>query len=718
MSFSSLLRRDNAGLLRMIEFQKQPYVFTSTQLLEILSATTSVKTRVAIIQSIGPRLTDPQAKKDELMGLFRYAEEKLKVEEVLKAAWTRVSQQQKGGNLLSAKGGGAGRGAGAGPGANAGGGRGGMGGRAPAHSRASAGPSFAAFAKKLQLSDADEKALSLEEEDASSAVATSSTTPEATDDSTDPKSAPKKKASLVITKRAVTVKSAAEIAQEKLEAEIIAAQNAATSTPGSTAKRGGSVGYDTPGTNSSTRSNFSNTSTPIKPGVSSANKRHTVGPRTIAEMMKVDSSSSHDNHGHGSVVANNINRHPHDHPDAEINDEINAVLKMLDMDKSKADTASTDLEVWEMMVVTNRTVETQFGNLSNHFSTKLDRENHHSHDKDHHHHHHHPSHGTQHHSHDKDHHHHHHHHPHAHDNEHQHHTSSTSTPNRHASAGSTSTNESEGYSATPSRYSSAPDRTLGQKRMSFQFYTGMFSAARSAYTQAVDHLNKPENGSRSNSGDNTTVYTGEDLDKIIPKHMMDQLTSQFGGSTGLADLDEMNAKCVRSPKHQAVKVGDLKSGFKTHRAAPLPPTSPAAVEHHDVTISSPSRAGNFSVSKRYKDAARPSFSLGMDPEAFLAMIEEQPIETNADGLPQFTYKELVRRNYSREYGGLIQTDLEIYLNDGEFVFKFGMSKVRLFMCVSVECCNIYDQRFVNLQDEFAKLPLWKRVSMKKALSLF
>ncbi|RYG59993.1 DUF4476 domain-containing protein, partial [archaeon] len=74
-------------MLEALETEKQPYLFNSTDLLTILELTTSVKTRLLIVLSLVPRLTDPRAKMDTLIGLFRFSEEKSQVEEALK---TRV----------------------------------------------------------------------------------------------------------------------------------------------------------------------------------------------------------------------------------------------------------------------------------------------------------------------------------------------------------------------------------------------------------------------------------------------------------------------------------------------------------------------------------------------------------------------------------------------------------------------------------------------------
>ena len=77
-------------MLRVIEEEKTPYLFSSDQLMQLLLAITSVKTRIAIVGLIGPRLTDPSAKSTELLALFRFSEEKSKVEEILKARITTL----------------------------------------------------------------------------------------------------------------------------------------------------------------------------------------------------------------------------------------------------------------------------------------------------------------------------------------------------------------------------------------------------------------------------------------------------------------------------------------------------------------------------------------------------------------------------------------------------------------------------------------------------
>ena len=90
-AWSSLLTRmkafsTNEERLSFLETEKLPFLFSSLQLMTMVETITpSVKTRLAMISHIGPRLIDPKAKASQLIALFRYVEEKEKVEAILKA---------------------------------------------------------------------------------------------------------------------------------------------------------------------------------------------------------------------------------------------------------------------------------------------------------------------------------------------------------------------------------------------------------------------------------------------------------------------------------------------------------------------------------------------------------------------------------------------------------------------------------------------------------
>jgi hypothetical protein len=69
----------------VLDETKGPYLFSSDDLAKMVEVTTSIRTKIAIIGQVGPRLVDPKAKPAYFAGLFRYAEEKSQVEEILKA---------------------------------------------------------------------------------------------------------------------------------------------------------------------------------------------------------------------------------------------------------------------------------------------------------------------------------------------------------------------------------------------------------------------------------------------------------------------------------------------------------------------------------------------------------------------------------------------------------------------------------------------------------
>jgi hypothetical protein len=69
-------------------------------------------------------------------------------------------------------------------------------------------------------------------------------------------------------------------------------------------------------------------------------------------------------------------------------------------------------------------------------------------------------------------------------------------------------------------------------------------------------------------------------------------------------------------------------------------------------------------------ASRCAAVLNISKTEFLALEPEPPVIED-----QYTYKELVRRNYRKEYDDLVQSNLEQYLTDEEFMIVFGRTKV-------------------------------------------
>ena len=76
--------RTNEEILDYIDFQRKGYLFTSEVLIILLNSILSIKTRLAVVEMLGPRLIDPNTKPDDILCLFRYSQDKEKVAEILK----------------------------------------------------------------------------------------------------------------------------------------------------------------------------------------------------------------------------------------------------------------------------------------------------------------------------------------------------------------------------------------------------------------------------------------------------------------------------------------------------------------------------------------------------------------------------------------------------------------------------------------------------------
>ncbi len=73
---------------------KEPYLFSSGDLVKIVEVTSSLKTRIAMITMLGPRLSDPNSHVSTFTDMFRFNEDKKTVEEVLKARTNALNASQ------------------------------------------------------------------------------------------------------------------------------------------------------------------------------------------------------------------------------------------------------------------------------------------------------------------------------------------------------------------------------------------------------------------------------------------------------------------------------------------------------------------------------------------------------------------------------------------------------------------------------------------------
>jgi hypothetical protein len=85
----------------------------------------------------------------------------------------------------------------------------------------------------------------------------------------------------------------------------------------------------------------------------------------------------------------------------------------------------------------------------------------------------------------------------------------------------------------------------------------------------------------------------------------------------------------------------------------------------------------------------------LSKEAFLSLSAAEPIGQDANGEDVYSYHELLRRNFWKDYGVLKQTELQRYLADAEFTTVFGKTK-----------------------QEFDAQAKWRQVDQKKKALLF
>ena len=121
---------DNKNRISYLDKEKDKYLFNSDQLMELMQVTESVKTRIAFIGCICPRLTNPNSRTNDFTDLFSFKDDKSKIEELFKTRADTLKSSQftapGGASALSSSAGGrgaGGRGAGRGGAGRGGGGR-------------------------------------------------------------------------------------------------------------------------------------------------------------------------------------------------------------------------------------------------------------------------------------------------------------------------------------------------------------------------------------------------------------------------------------------------------------------------------------------------------------------------------------------------------------------------------------------------------------------
>lgn len=124
-----------------------------------------------------------------------------------------------------------------------------------------------------------------------------------------------------------------------------------------------------------------------------------------------------------------------------------------------------------------------------------------------------------------------------------------------------------------------------------------------------------------------------------------------------------------------------------------------------ISCSSNSSSGKFSTGSTASAetagagadlAQRCATALNMSRGEFLFLEREEALfvpavsidATQGPQLPQYTYREVVRRNFVKVYEELNQSELELYVSDEDFAKAFGRTKVGIFRVYYVELCCI------------------------------
>lgn len=238
------------------------------------------------------------------------------------------------------------------------------------------------------------------------------------------------------------------------------------------------------------------------------------------------------------------------------------------------------------------------------------------------------------------------------------------------------------------------------------------------------HTSQIESGARPKSM-GVSAYAGAGISRVqstrksmsaIQSSSSPVTTSRIGGSIGSAELADESGGSIHRTMSEGIVEGESAIGVPRRRSVTAVSDAKIvgsrieeltervkAISVSAVNKSVPKTAPKTDPIKRY-DADTGSESLtglaeasalGMDLSSFLEMEAEGAVGRNAEGLVLLSYRELVRRNFNKEYEGLRRTELEEHMTPAAFKELFGMSK-----------------------ESFRLLPQWRRNGKKRALMLF
>jgi hypothetical protein len=226
--------------------------------------------------------------------------------------------------------------------------------------------------------------------------------------------------------------------------------------------------------------------------------------------------------------------------------------------------------------------------------------------------------------------------------------------------------------------SAASTTTSDFKQTPFKNYSSIPTQPQTLPPRTSHHLSLML---QSNNQNFTTSYTDENIDMkgsnyndVVtpakrPSYTATQSSSSSSSSITSIDFNQINKIKSSTP-------GPVPYVLRRPNSLYINQNNLNAINNINNVITNNINNNNILLNTRSSTgndvASRCAVVLNISKTEFLALEPEPPVIED-----QYTYKELVRRNYRKEYDDLVQSNLEQYLTDEEFMIVFGRTKVAI-----------------------------------------
>ena len=155
-------------------------------------------------------------------------------------------------------------------------------------------------------------------------------------------------------------------------------------------------------------------------------------------------------------------------------------------------------------------------------------------------------------------------------------------------------------------------------------------------------------------------------------------------TTKVTYMSSSRSLASRSSDNDSIDSTGSAGSVKSANHVPVRSATPRLDESHTAPVSSslpilshynPEKAvAGGSGSFNYDLVTRCAMAVQLTKEEFLELTEKEPVRI-VDGIEKHSYCELVRRNFTKNYGNLVQTDLEKYMIEEDFPLAFQKTAV-------------------------------------------